>query len=164
MTFKEFYLNERVELPLIEKIKTFASSDRLVEVINRYAGSNIDEAIENLKRSKPVKKVLEKWDSLSNQNEGIVSSAVGWVIESIVKTIKHVLGGFFFKASPTSKLNYFAALLLTFGLSGTLLAVGAPASVVTGSLPFTATAWALMWFGKNVIQPYVYQSEGIPVD
>lgn len=178
-TFKAYYI-ERVANPeqaeaLKSKVKELSQPGAVTRAIKELGAENIDDLIRKLEQDPGVRQVISKYQELKHKHphvesflfdEGILSGIwhaltgiFSWAINSVAKTIGHVLGGF--KEAGKSKGKYAAALLVTFGLSGLLLATGAPTAVVVGSLPLTGTWWGLMWFGKNVLEPMFQSTDGV---
>lgn len=146
------------------------------KAITALGVANVDQLIQKLESDPKVKQVLQQYRQVkatAPQTESIIGSVLGgvasaakgvgkWLLNSVGSTIGRVLGGMFAKdTSSIAKLNYAAMLLLTFGLSPYLLAVGAPMAAVTGAMPYTATWWGLTWFGHTFIEPAVAAADGI---
>lgn len=159
------------------KAKALSQPENVKQMISRFGVSSVDELIQKLESDPGVQKVLSQYKTLKNkspQHESIVGDVLGgvwnavkgiggWILGTVARTIGHVLGGLFAKDVGTlPKLNYAAMLLLTFGLSGTLLAVGAPVAVAVAAAPMTASWWGIMWFGKAFIEPVLAYAEGVP--
>jgi hypothetical protein len=187
ISFRHFLIENEVEnaaKEISDLIKKVGDPRNVQQIIKKLDARDLDDLIEKLENHPHVRQVMAKYNELKNnppkpQTEGFlldenwmtsilggISKFLGgilkWTIQSITSTIGHVLGGFLPSAGGSwfGKMNYAAALLLTFGLAPAfLLSGGSVPGVLVG---WTVTWWGLMWFGKNVLEPVLKRAEPVP--
>lgn len=180
-TFRLFLLEEEQEnvrqaQEMEAKVKEISEPGTVQRAVSSLGAKNIDDLISKLERHPKVAGVIQKYQQSKTRTEGVygegfagavfggiwkaLSGVFKWAVGSVAKTIGQIFSGFGENATAFQKINYAAALLVTFGLSGTLLATGAPLAVAAAAVPLTATPWALMWFGKNILEPALRHSDG----
>jgi hypothetical protein len=178
MTFRNFLLEQESEQQaqqLQAKVKELSQPQTVQRMIQMVGAKNLDDLIAKLRVNPKVQAVIQQYQQLKvNEaySEGMMGTIFGgiwkaltgvfrWALSSIGKTIAHVFAPFGDSSEGVgAKMEYASMLLLTFGLSGTLLAAGAPVAVAAAAMPFTATMWGLMWFGKNFLEPVLKMTDG----
>lgn len=166
------------------KVKEMSEPQAVERILQLFGAKDLDDLIQKLEKHPKVQSVMTQYKKLKSQVtaesstldeiswSGVLggiwralAGVVKWGMKSIIKTIGHVFAPFADRdASFFQKLNYAAALMLTFGLSGTLLASGVPMAAAVGGPVggLTATWWGLMWFGKNILEPVLKWTDGVP--
>lgn len=148
------------------KVDELSRPESIEQIVHELGAKDLDDLIAKLEQSPEVRQVIDTYNQIQAQaplEEGFLSSifsVLSGIVKSVTRTIGHVLGGLFQSGGTVGRLNYAGMLLLTFGLSGTLLATGAPTAVAMAALPLTASWWGMMWFGKNFLEPILRHTDG----
>jgi hypothetical protein len=164
---------------LAAKLKEISQPQAVQQAVAKLGVQSIDELIAKLEADPRVKQVMAAYKQVKGKvgqmehslQENIfgdiasgvwsaLKSVVSWAFKSVGRTLAHIFMPFSDKeATPIDKINYAGTLLLTVGLSGLLLATGAPLAVAGAALPYSATWFGIMWFGKNVLEPMLLGAE-----
>jgi len=182
-------LQQQVEAKVKELGQPVVMTKLLNDKLQQYKVHSLEAFIEKLEQEPKVRDFVHAYkqaqknisqvqvESVLEENwigdilKGISNVFIGvfkWFINSVLDTVKHVLGPIFGMggASTTSKFKYVMMLMLTLGMPLSLfglMSIAGSASALPIGVKAYGAAWAFtIWFGDQFLQPLLMKVEGVP--